>query len=219
MIQIKRGTTKNWRKYNLRLLAGQPGYDKDKQKIKIGDGVTPWRALPYASGLKANEIFNSEADAKDRNKKDSEDDCIITYGKESPDNNTIGQVYLQEYESEPEADYIVSFGTDGIWTYRKWHSGFAECYGRKAVTASIRQEFVDAKLYYANKAIQKERYPFKFINTPVENVSIVSPGWVAWLASCGENTKSNSGTYNIISSDKHNSATYYITINVTGFWR
>ena len=41
MIQIKRGTTKNWRKYNLRLLAGQPGYDKDKQKIKIGDGVTP----------------------------------------------------------------------------------------------------------------------------------------------------------------------------------
>lgn len=27
------------------------------------------------------------------------------------------------------ADYIVEQGTDGIWTYRKWASGIAECWG------------------------------------------------------------------------------------------
>ena len=32
------------------------------------------------------------------------------------------------------ADYIVDQGTDGIWTYRKWNSGIAECWGRGAVT-------------------------------------------------------------------------------------
>lgn len=27
------------------------------------------------------------------------------------------------------ADFIEAVGTDGIWTYRKWHSGIAECWG------------------------------------------------------------------------------------------
>ena len=26
-------------------------------------------------------------------------------------------------------DYVVAQGTDGIWTYRKWNSGVAECWG------------------------------------------------------------------------------------------
>lgn len=28
----------------------------------------------------------------------------------------------------PVADYIVEQGTSGIWTYRKWNSGIAECW-------------------------------------------------------------------------------------------
>lgn len=27
------------------------------------------------------------------------------------------------------ADYVVEQGTDGIWTYRKWNNGTAECWG------------------------------------------------------------------------------------------
>ena len=30
-------------------------------------------------------------------------------------------------------DYIVGQGTEGIWTYRKWNSGIAECWGQTAV--------------------------------------------------------------------------------------
>ena len=32
-----------------------------------------------------------------------------------------------------EADYIVEQGTSGIWTYRKWNSGIAECWGDTGV--------------------------------------------------------------------------------------
>lgn len=32
------------------------------------------------------------------------------------------------------ADYIVEQGTDGIWTYRKWNSGIAECWGEDTGT-------------------------------------------------------------------------------------
>lgn len=28
-----------------------------------------------------------------------------------------------------KADYVVEQGTSGIWTYRKWNSGIAECWG------------------------------------------------------------------------------------------
>lgn len=33
------------------------------------------------------------------------------------------------------ADYIVEQGTSGIWTYRKWNSGIAECWGTTAEAA------------------------------------------------------------------------------------
>ena len=34
------------------------------------------------------------------------------------------------------ADYVVDQGTDGIWTYRKWASGIAECWGSYTETKS-----------------------------------------------------------------------------------
>ena len=33
------------------------------------------------------------------------------------------------------ADYIVEQGTSGIWTYRKWNSGLAECWARKELSS------------------------------------------------------------------------------------
>lgn len=38
--------------------------------------------------------------------------------------------------SEDLADYVVEQGTSGIWTYRKWNSGIAECWGRGSATLS-----------------------------------------------------------------------------------
>ena len=34
------------------------------------------------------------------------------------------------------ADYVIEQGTDGIWTYRKWSSGIAECWGKWTGTVS-----------------------------------------------------------------------------------
>lgn len=35
-----------------------------------------------------------------------------------------------------KADYVVEEGTSGIWTYRKWASGIAECFGVKPINVS-----------------------------------------------------------------------------------
>jgi hypothetical protein len=37
-------------------------------------------------------------------------------------------------DDDPQVDYVVEEGTSGIWTYRKWTSGIAECWGSETVS-------------------------------------------------------------------------------------
>lgn len=46
-IQFRRGTAKEWRKANPVLAAGEPGYETDTGKSKIGDGKRKWKRLDY----------------------------------------------------------------------------------------------------------------------------------------------------------------------------
>ena len=36
--------------------------------------------------------------------------------------------------TSPVADYVVEQGTSGVWFYRKWNSGLAECWTHSAIT-------------------------------------------------------------------------------------
>ena len=219
MIQIRRGTTKSWRSTKIKLASGQPGYDKDKHKIKIGDGSSDWEKLPYASGISAEEVLDSEKNAKDRAKTDSEDKVIITYGTEVPDKNTIGQLYLQQYDAEPEADYVVSSGIDGDWTYQKWKSGIAKCWCTIELSTNIQNAFDGSELFHDNK-MKSIKYPFTFKEVPSEVATLQSPGLIAWLASKTKNSKTTSGVYALISPDKQSTnADFIISLQVKGLWR
>lgn len=44
---------------------------------------------------------------------------------------------LNEVLPSVAVDYVVEQGTSGIWTYRKWNSGIAECWGYKSVSGSF----------------------------------------------------------------------------------
>lgn len=60
-IQFKRGTAAKWAELNLVLEAGQPGFVTDENRLKIGDGLTAWRDLPYigeASVLNAQTHYD-----------------------------------------------------------------------------------------------------------------------------------------------------------------
>ena len=220
MIQFRRGKTKNWRETKTILASGQPGYDKEKHKIKIGDGEKSWVTLPYASGLSADEILSSEKDAKKLfDPLDIFSKIIITYGTEVPDKDTVGQLYLQYYETDPETDYIVSSGINGIWTYQKWKSGIAKCWGTLPLTTSVQNAFEGSMLFYDNKTMTQIKYPFTFKNIPSEVATLQSPGGMAWLANRRKNTQSYSGVYSLISPDKLNSASYNVNLQVEGHWK
>ena len=218
MIQFKRGTTESWKKLQIPLAAGQPGYDKDKHKLKIGDGEQLWEKLPYA-GLSEEEVLDSEQNARSRLASDPGSMAIITYGTEDPDKSTVGKMYLQCFESEPEVDYVVSYGIDGIWIYRKWHSGLAECWGTLELSTAIQNVFENNVLYYNNTYMDEIAYPFTFKKVPHENAALQSAGNIVWLAGKTKNTKSKTGEYTIVSPYRCDSAKYGITLHVYGYWK
>lgn len=46
-LQLRRDTAANWTSANPTLAAGQPGYETDTGRVKIGDGSTAWTSLAY----------------------------------------------------------------------------------------------------------------------------------------------------------------------------
>ena len=46
-IQLKRGTSAAWQKLDPILAVGEPGFEKDTNRLKIGDGIKSWNNLPY----------------------------------------------------------------------------------------------------------------------------------------------------------------------------
>jgi hypothetical protein len=48
--QLRRDTAANWTSDNPTLAQGEPGFEKDTGKLKIGDGVTAWTGLSYVGG-------------------------------------------------------------------------------------------------------------------------------------------------------------------------
>lgn len=50
-ILLRRDYAENWNYNNPVLMTGEPGYEIDTERIKIGDGQSPWSDLPYYSGV------------------------------------------------------------------------------------------------------------------------------------------------------------------------
>lgn len=237
MIQLKRGSTSSWKSQSTPLADGQPGYDKDRQKLKIGDGKTSWEKLPDASGLRMEEILESEAAAQKKAEAKNalsllnpaaaliskvlklEDRPVFTYGTEDPNEGTVGQVYLQQYEAEPEMDYIVAKGTSKGWYFQKYHSGFARICGSFDITTGVQSAFENTSLYCSNTDFDSREYPFTFTRIPTEVASLTSIGNIVWLAGKNANSTGKTGSYTLISPDSKGSADYKLHFEVTGYWR
>ena len=58
-IQLKRGKASSWQALNLVLNPGEPGFEIDTGKLKIGNGVDPWNDLSYL-GEDKELIVNAE---------------------------------------------------------------------------------------------------------------------------------------------------------------
>lgn len=56
---LKRASTETWESLNPVLKYGEPGYEKDNGKLKIGDGITPWNNLSYLTDVNTKIIVDN----------------------------------------------------------------------------------------------------------------------------------------------------------------
>ena len=81
-------TSAQWSNANPVLMSGEMGVESDTQKHKIGDGVTKWSNLSYASGIIVDSQLNNSSTNAIQNKvvynalsdKASMDDILVTVG-------------------------------------------------------------------------------------------------------------------------------------------
>lgn len=122
-------------------------------------------------------------------------------------------------------DFVVEEGTRGIWRYRKWSSGAAECWGTSKQTVTFEKTWGEFYVSAASYGAEAAGYPFVFIERPVECVTARCDDNAVWVyaesAGAGMNTKSQTGTYKAIrpTAAKSESQTLYLDIMVKGKWK
>ena len=121
------------------------------------------------------------------------------------------------------SDYVVEQGTSGIWTYRKWNSGVAECWGTQTYTLSnTGTVWVSPAYYYSFTQIN---YPFTFVEVPSEIATPVrSSANSYWIykgdASSTNGTTTKTSRYGAVKLNSFtNGSTVTISFSVTGRWK
>ena len=111
-------------------------------------------------------------------------------------------------------DVVVEQGTSGIWTYRKWNSGIAECWGRTSVDATVNIGW--GPLYIAR--IAGISLPFTFANTPV-CIPACTGGTTAMIANNGNATQTTTTPVILIRPLTTETTPYLIQFSVWGRWK
>lgn len=90
--------------------------------------------------------------------------------------SVAGYLYQQ---GNPMIDFVVDQGTSGIWTYRKWASGIAECWGTVAPAAhTISTTW--GSIYTKDNAIARQSYPLTFKEAPVVSINLHNTSGNCW---------------------------------------
>lgn len=76
-------------------------------------------------------------------------------------------------EGKKVSSFVIEEGKSGIWTYRLWSSGEAECWGVTKTNMACSTQWSDSGLYISSTYIS-ERYPIDFIEAPTCTYSINS---------------------------------------------
>ena len=119
------------------------------------------------------------------------------------------------------SDYVVEQGTDGIWTYRKWNSGKAECWGTATRTGTWTAWGSLYELINSNgQSHYKETLPTGlFINAPS---CFGCPGKNAMgvlLETFGNPSTESTDGFIPVRPSTSTTTTIYVSIYVIGNWK
>lgn len=118
-------------------------------------------------------------------------------------------------------DYIVDQGTSGIWTYRKWNSGLAECWGVYTMTSAATKTW--GSLYYSDTLAPRINYPFTFTSRPQESAFLHGSSVAGWVypeaGGIGLNSTTQTGQYGFVRPTSIASSEVKYEYTVVGRWK
>lgn len=119
-------------------------------------------------------------------------------------------------DGSPLADFIIQQGTSGIWNYRKWKSGTAECWGQYSFTTAISTAW---GVLYESGAIALPNFPFTFAEIPHVHISTENSNYAMFVergSSSSWSTTTNPGKIFAVRPNTVPSATYKVSIYAIG---
>lgn len=112
-----------------------------------------------------------------------------------------------------EKDYIVEQGIDGIWTYRKWKSGIAECWACQSAEISIDKPW--ASLFYGS--VQGAKFPNSlFVTEPQVYASVLNSS--LWLT-ISDVSQESVGILYLTSAASYENINYTLNYKAIGRWK
>ena len=127
-------------------------------------------------------------------------------------NTLFGEAWSGWNEIVPTADYVVEQGTSGIWTYRKWNSGIAECWGSYTTTGGSGTE---GSLYWKGFLTN---YPIGlFIATPIAH-AMLQGSWLGGILNTNSHSKDSFAGY-LWTATNTSSQNFIVNIRAIGRWK
>lgn len=119
---------------------------------------------------------------------------------------------MQYLENIP---HIIESGTDGIWSYRKWSDGTAECWGKSSVSADTSTQWAG---YYTG-VFGAINYPSNlFVEEPVLNCTLKTTSYPGHMFLGSDGSKSSTGGIALACHDKR-TVSGYLHLTAKGKWK
>ena len=123
-------------------------------------------------------------------------------------------VYIGE-NKHPINDFVIEQKTEGIWTYEKWASGKAVCWGRKEYITEITATW---GAWYVSTTFS-ENYPFEFVEAPSCHFCVDGGTACTIINDSGtSSTKSHTGNL-FLARPTSSSAMVFVAFYVIGRWK
>ena len=141
----------------------------------------------------------------------------IAMGKVAQEENLLDLAWDLKIKGNLLADFVVEQGSSGIWIYRKWNSGIAECWGVSDVITQTTS--TDWNIMTSNIGTPAVSYPFEFKNPPVVSPSVHIHDMNFWLVTMSAGTTTKTPTYQIARGKSASTVNFKMGYYVFGQWK
>lgn len=120
------------------------------------------------------------------------------------------------YEGTCIADRVIEEGNYGIWSYRKWYSGKAECWGKQLYTKDITSPWGSL---FESEIVQEAFIPQFFVEVPITTMSAAAYNNAVMIEYMGISDNAHTPSWCAVRPVAQAGVSFYMTYHAHGKWK